>query len=109
MSRVGTIRVDVDKLKADAQRFQVHADELKSKTDAMLQLVEQSKGFWEDDAQVTYSTKFAGLSNAMQTIFKMCSQYSIDINDIALNTNQAMNDTKGVADSMKADVELNKY
>ena len=97
---------EVSDLRNEANAFQTHADEVKNVTTRMLELIESTKSLWRGDAQVKYSTQFAGLSDDMDRIYATCEEYSTDLLEIADNYERAENDNTATAGALKADVDL---
>ncbi|MCR4596563.1 MAG: WXG100 family type VII secretion target [Lachnospiraceae bacterium] len=107
MAILTALRVsDVQDLRAEAQNFETHAEEVKQVTDRMLELVESTSGVWRGEARTRYSTQFAGLGDDMNVIFEMCKEYSTDLIEIAKNYETAENDNIAAASRLKADVDL---
>ena len=107
MAILKALRVsEVSELRAEASKFHTHADELKGKTDQMLQLVESTQQVWRGAARDRYYTQFEGLRDDMQRIYEMCVEYSTDLQTIADNYQAAEDDNISKAGSLKADIEL---
>ncbi len=101
------IRVEkIAQLRTQANNFQNHADAIKSVTTNMLNLVEQTKSVWEGMAQTTYSTNFAGLSDDMERLYAMCSEYSEDLIQIADTYQAAADINDDTARTLKTDIEI---
>ena len=97
---------DVADLRSEANAFQGHADEVKTVTTRMLELIESTKSIWRGNAQLKYSTQFAGLSDDMDRIYATCEEYSTDLLEIADNYERAEVDNEAEASALKADVDL---
>lgn len=97
---------DVGDLRAEASNFQTHADEVKTLTSSMLQAVEATKSVWRGEAQVKYSTQFAGLQDDMDLLYKICSEYSTDLTEIANTYETAENDNVATASATRADIVM---
>ncbi len=107
MGSLNNLKVtEIAQLRTEANNFQNHADGVKNVTTNMLNLVEQTKSVWEGVAQTTYSSQFAGLSDDMERLYAMCSEYSEDLIQIADNYQKAEDENKAIAAATKADIEI---
>lgn len=107
MAILSALRVsEVSDLRNEATQFQGHADELKTVTDRMLELIEQTNSVWRGDARTKYATQFAGLSDEMKVIYDMCVEYSEDLIKIADNYERAEEDNQATAQSLNADLNM---
>lgn len=97
---------DVQDLRAEANAFEDHANQLKTVTDQMLSLVDGTTNVWKGDAQNRYKTQFDGLQDDMQKIYEMCVEYSDDLKTIATNYENAEESNANTANSLKSDVTL---
>ncbi len=107
MAILSTLKVtEVAELRAEANSFITHADETRAITRRMIELVEQSNSVWKGDAQNRFMNQFLGLSDDMERIYMMCSEYGDDLLRIADNYEKAENSNIVTAQRLKSDVEL---
>ena len=97
---------DVADLRTEASNFRQHAQDIQTKTQEMLNLVEQTSSVWRGDARTKYSAQFAGLQDDMTKLFNTCDEYGADLEQIATNYENAENDNVATANALKADIAL---
>ena len=100
------LKAEIPQLRSEANSFQNHADGIKQLTAKMLELVEQSRSVWEGIAQTTYVSKFSGLSDDMDKLYRMCTEYSEDLIKIADIYDKTEDENNMTANSLKAEAEI---
>lgn len=97
---------DIEDLRSEANAFEGHAEALKTTTDQMLALIEDSVSVFKSEDSDKYRLQFDGLRDDMQKIYDMCKEYSDDLLQIAQNYQRAQDDNVSLASALKADIEL---
>jgi WXG100 family type VII secretion target len=97
---------DVQDLRTEANLFQDHAEEIRNITNAMLEVVNGTQSVWRGEARTRYSTQFEGLSDDMQRLYQICSDYCTDLQEIATNYENAENDNIATAAATKSDIVM---
>ena len=97
---------DVSDLRTEAGNFEQHATDLKTLTDSMFQLVDDTSSFWEGAARDKFVTQFNGLQDEMEYLYKMVDEYHTDLIEIADNYEAAESENESEASQLETDVEL---
>lgn len=97
---------DVADLRTEASNFQQHADDIKTTTNHMLEIVGSTVGNWRGEAQARYTKQFEDLRDDMQRLYEMCTNYCTDLNDIATNYENAESDNVSTASALQADIVM---
>ena len=87
----GILKVTPEKLSATAQDFSGQATQVNNTTTEMMELVQGLSAVWQGEASQAYLTKFQGLQDDMEKMFRMIQEHSTDL--------QEMSDTYRTAES----------
>lgn len=79
----GTLLVTPETLQQKSQTFRSMAIQVKALHDDMIQRVNATASAWEGNAADAYRTKFAALQTAMDTINRMITEHSTDLEQMA--------------------------
>ena len=97
---------EVADLRAEADAFENHANELKSLTDTMFEIVDGTAAVWSGSAHDQFVAKFDGLQDEMQFLFQTVEEYHTDLVEIASNYEAAESDNDSITQSLTSDVDL---
>ena len=98
---------DIGKLRVDATGFANSATEFKTTTDQMLAAVNNSLADgYMGEASTAFITKFNGLKDEMDIIYKECEEYSNDLMQIADNFEQGEAVALKIATSVNEDLGI---
>lgn len=100
----GTLVVTPEKLISTSQEFSGKAAEINGLTNQMLQLVAAINSVWSGEASTVYSTKFNGLNNDMNRIYKMVTEHAEDLQEMANNYMNNDNEIIETSNALKTDV-----
>lgn len=79
----GIIKVDPQKLISTANEFNSTGGQVKRLTDQMVSTIDSLKSAWEGEAATTYNTKFHGLQDDMDRMYRMIQEHVKDLNEMA--------------------------
>lgn len=101
----GILRVTPEKLQATASSFEGTASQVNSLTQQMTSLVTSLSGqVWSGEAATAYVTKFNGLQDDMNRIYKMIKEHSDDLIQMAQQYSTAESANVDLASSLSADI-----
>ena len=84
------LKVTPEKLNAVSGELETEGTTMQSCTDRMVSLVNETSGdIWSGDAASAYRTKFAGLQDDMNMLYRMVQEHVKDLQEIASNYTQA--------------------
>ncbi len=109
MASVNNLKVSVQQLSSLSTRFGSIANDTRRLTTNMLNLVNNSSSIWRGDAATAYKSKFNGLKNDMDKIYKAIDEYRNDLSKIASNYQSAEEANKGQAQSLNDDPASGLY
>jgi len=83
--------VTPEELVRTSQEFSTCGQNVNTITQQMLEIVRSMSSTWSGEANTAYTTKFNGLDDDMQKIFKMIQEHVSDLQEIAKNFQNAEN------------------
>ncbi|MDE6434727.1 MAG: WXG100 family type VII secretion target [Lachnospiraceae bacterium] len=99
------LKVTPSKLKSKAGEFKSKANKVHRTTDKMLNEIKTINGStWAGDASDAYKKQFAKLENDMNDMFKMITEYSSDLEDIAAQYESTEKANEALAHELETDV-----
>ncbi|OQA24732.1 MAG: hypothetical protein BWY61_01167 [Firmicutes bacterium ADurb.Bin354] len=99
------IRVTPEELKTTAARFESKAQEMKTQTQQMTELVMSLTGrIWSGEAQLEYNNRFKGLEDDIMKLHKMIEEHVEHLNIIANEYQTTENTNKETASTLASDV-----
>ena len=104
MAITGTIRVDFQIMQNEASNFAGLAQEVQSNTNSMMQSVESMNGQWVGDAGTSYIKKFQQLQQDMQEMYRIISEYVVDLLNMIRNYQQAESEIQSQVGGLETDV-----
>ncbi len=101
----GYLRVDPNVLQTTAASFDSTGASVNNLTQQMTSIVTGLTGqVWSGEAATAYVTKFNGLQDDMNRIYKMIKEHSEDLTEFAQQYISAENTNTDLANSLSADV-----
>lgn len=100
----GNLLVTPEKLISTAQEFAGSASQVQQLTNQMLETVNSLASTWGGEAHTAYQTKFTGLNDDMNRIYKMIMEHSNDLTEMANNYKQAESVNVESGSALQADV-----
>lgn len=97
---------EVADLRAEANAFETHAQELRNLTNNMFSLIDSTSGVWAGDAHDQFVNKFNGLQDEMDYIYQMIDEYHTDLIEIADSYQQAEAENSSISQALTSDVAL---
>lgn len=79
----GNIKVAPETLASTATTFETQANQIRTLTGQMMELIRGLGSTWNGDASRSYLEKFNGLESDMNKIFGMISEHSKDLTEMA--------------------------
>ncbi len=79
----GHIKVAPDSLIAVSGEFEGQASSLQTLTGQMMTLIQSLSASWNGDASIAYLNKFKGLEGDMTKMYRMVSEHSKDLSEMA--------------------------
>ncbi len=104
MAITGTIRVDFQIMQNEASNFAGLANEVQSNTNSMMQSVESMNSQWVGDAGTSYINKFKELQQDMQEMYRIISEYVVDLLNMIRNYQQAESEIQSQVSGLETDV-----
>ncbi len=104
MALEGTIKVNPDTLNSAAGEFGGQATSLQTLTGQMMDLVKGLSSVWQGDAANTYISKFEGLQDDMEKMFRMVQEHSTDLQEMSATYVDAETRNTDWASSLTSDV-----
>lgn len=98
----GTLLVTPEALQQKSQTFRSLAVQVKALHDDMIQRVNSTASAWEGNAADAYRAKFAALQSAMDTINRMITEHSTDLEQMAQVYMDAESQASSQVDSLPA-------
>jgi WXG100 family type VII secretion target len=81
----GTLLVTPEKLISTAESFATSANSVQTITNSMLNLVTSLANTWIGDASTAYISKFKALEEDMGQMYRMITEHSTDLQEMATN------------------------
>lgn len=101
----GIIKVSPEKLQATASSFEGTGSTVNNLTQQMTSIVTGLSGqVWSGEAATAYVTKFTGLQDDMDRIYKMIKEHSEDLIEMAQQYISAETANTDLANSLSSDV-----
>jgi len=101
----GYLRVDPSVLQTTASSFEATASTVTNLTEQMTSIVTSLTGqIWSGEAATAYVTKFNGLQDDMNRIYKMIKEHSDDLISFAQQYSSAESANTELANSLVSDV-----
>lgn len=100
----GNLLVTPEKLIASAGEFSTMASNVKSLTDNMMSTINALNSTWAGEAHTAYASKFTSLEDDMNKIFRMITEHSNDLQEMAQNYITAESTNVDSGSSLPADV-----
>ncbi|SCY71308.1 WXG100 family type VII secretion target [Lachnospiraceae bacterium XBB2008] len=66
---------NIDKLESDGQDFNDTANNMRTTTQNMLDLINQTDPVWKGESKETYTRRFRELEDAMDSVYRLCENY----------------------------------
>ncbi|MBE5942182.1 MAG: WXG100 family type VII secretion target [Lachnospiraceae bacterium] len=99
------LKVTPSQLKSKANDFKAKANKVRTTTDKMLSEIKSINGStWAGDASEAYKKQFAKLENDMNDMYKMITEYSNDLIDIAAQYESTEKANEALAQALATDV-----
>ena len=93
----GKLLVTPEQLITASQEFSQEGTEVNNLTQQMLQIIHELKSTWAGEANTAYDSKFSSLEDDMSRLFRMITEHSTDLEEMAKNYQAA--ETAGVETS----------
>lgn len=100
----GNILVTPEKLRSTAEEFSQNASQVNNLTQQMLQIIKSLNGTWADEAYTAFAGKFNSLETDMTKIFRMITEHSSDLQQFAINYDNAVMTNVDTANSQQTNV-----
>ena len=100
----GLLRVTPEKLISASSEFASTASQMNSMTSEMMSLVQSLRSVWQGEASTSYSNRFSSLQSDMDKLYRMVTEHSKDLNEMAEGYMQAEKANADKGNSMKANV-----
>lgn len=100
----GNLLVTPEKLMSTATEFSNNANEVRTTTNAMLDLVNGLNSSWTGEAASSFQRKFNELSDDMARIYAMINEHNVDLMEMARNYQSAEQTNASTANSLQGDV-----
>ena len=100
----GILKVTPEKLSQASSEFGTAANQVNQITQQMLQIVRSTNSTWQGEAANAYTQKFNALDEDMQQIFRMITEHSTDLQEMATQYQQAEQANMELGESMKTNV-----
>lgn len=100
----GVIKVNPETLNSTASEFGTQASSLQNLTGQMMNLVNGLTSAWQGEASTAYISKFQGLQDDMDKMFRMIQEHSTDLQEMATTYINAESQSAEVAQSLSSDV-----
>lgn len=100
----GILRVTPERLSAASSEFASTAATVNQLTQEMLQVIRSTNSIWQGEDATAYTQKFNSLDEDMQQMYRMITEHSTDLQEMATNYTNAIYDTTETANSMKTNV-----
>lgn len=105
MANMAELKVTPSQLKSKASDFKSKASKVHGTTDKMLSLIKQLNGAtWSGDAAEAYKKQFNKLEKDMEQMYKMITEYSTDLTQIANTYESTEKANEAIAQSLATDV-----
>ena len=102
---MSVLKVTPSQLKSKANEFKTKANKVRSTTNKMLNEIKTINGStWAGDASEAYKKQFAKLEKDMNDMYKMITEYSNDLIDIAAQYESAEKANQSLAQGLATDV-----
>ena len=99
------LKVTPSQLKSKANEFKNKASKVQNTTDKMLTEIKSINGStWSGDAAEAYKKQFAKLEQDMNDMYKMITEYSNDLLDIAAEYEKTEKANEALAQALATDV-----
>ena len=99
------LKVTPSQLKSKASEFKGNANKVRTTTNKMLTEIKSINGStWSGEAAEAYKKQFAKLEKDMEQMFKMITEYSNDLEDIANEYQKTEQANEQIAQALATDV-----
>ena len=103
MAMSGTLRVDPDQLISTAGTLSDQAGAVQTKTNQMMDLVNNLTSCYESEDKQAFVSKFTQLEEDMQQIYKMISHHAEQLTEMAQNYKNTVNENTDTANALNTD------
>ena len=100
----GTLKVKPQNLISASTEFNNSASRMQTITGEMMSIVRSTTGAWQGEAQSTYNNSFNQLDDDMQKLYRLVSEHSTDLNDMAQEYIRVENLNQQAAAALPKDV-----
>ncbi|MCR4789421.1 MAG: WXG100 family type VII secretion target [Lachnospiraceae bacterium] len=100
----GILKVTPEKLMASSEQFGATAKQMRAHTDEMMALINSLKGIWIGEAQDAYNAKFNMLQTDMDKLYRMVTEHSSDLMQMAATYAEAENTNTTTGQSLGGNV-----
>lgn len=100
----GIIKVNPETLNSTASEFGNQAGNLQNLTGQMMTLVTGFSSAWQGEASTAYISKFQGLQDDMDRMFRMIQEHSTDLQEMSTTYINAESQASEVAQALSSDV-----
>lgn len=100
----GIINVAPEKLIEAAGEFGNQSTQLQGITTQMMDLITAAASIWTGDAAAAYITKFKGLQDDMDRMFRMVQEHSSDLQEMATAYNTAETNNAQTAEALNDNI-----
>ena len=100
----GILKVDPQALRSASSEFLATAGQVQTLTGEMMSLVDSMNASWQGEASRTYSSQFHKLQDDMDLMFKMITEHSTDLADMATAYETAENANIDFGGALPGDV-----
>ena len=102
---MSVLKVTPSQLKSKANEFKTKANKVRNTTNKMLNEIKTINGStWAGDASEAYKKQFAKLEKDMNDMYKMITEYSNDLIDIAAEYESVEKQNESLAQALATDV-----
>lgn len=100
----GSLLVTPEELINASQQFSNSASQVNSITNQMLSIVRGMSSMWQGEANTAYTNKFNSLEDDMTKIYKMITEHSNDLNEMARNYQTAEQTNVETSSALQSDI-----
>ena len=100
----GTLKVDPQKLISASTEFHSSASRMQSLTNEMMSIVRSTTAAWQGEAQASYANSFQQLDDDMQKLYRIVTEHSTDLSEMAQTYINAENANQQAAAALPKDV-----
>lgn len=100
----GILRVTPERLSTASNEFAQSATQVNQITQQMIEIIRATNSSWQGEASTAYTQKFNSLDEDMQQIYRMISEHSQDLQEMATQYKNAEQANVELSGSMKTNV-----